>query len=135
MKQIIFTILVFAGLFLLQVNAQTVIEMTHPDDADLRYLVVDDIEQADFVVYKTSKKEEYEAWDFMWNFKKWGFSNYAIYLTRSEADSLFLDTDDGIRKGLNGKIYFTENKEERGIRREGFVLEGILRKTGQKDKK
>ncbi|PLW98700.1 MAG: hypothetical protein C0594_18030 [Marinilabiliales bacterium] len=125
MKHLLVIILIFSCFVM---KAQTVIEMTHPDDADFSYLVVDDIDEADFVVYKTDSKEESNQWDFMWRFKKWGYSNFAVYLTKNPNDPLFMDNDEGVRKSYFGKVYFTDNKEERGIRKEGFILEGIMRR-------
>jgi len=61
-------------------KAQTVIEMMNPGDANQVLLEVNDISKADVVVYKTEDKTEVEEWDYMWKFKKWGFSNFSVYL-------------------------------------------------------
>ncbi len=111
------------------INAQTVIEMTHPGDANLVLLVVDKIEDADIVVYKTDNKEEYQEWNCKWKFKKWGFSNFSVYLTNNPNDSLLIDDEMGIQYSFQGRIYFTNNKEEAGYKTPGFQLEGVLRKT------
>ena len=111
------------------IDAQTVIEMTHPGDANLVLLVVDKPEDADIIVYKTNKKEEYEEWNCKWKFKKLGFSNFSVYLTNSAQDSLLFDDDMGIQYSIQGRIYFTNNKDEAGYKTPGFQLEGVLRKT------
>lgn len=128
MKKIALLIVVIGLFFVQSVKSQTVIEMTHPEDAHLTLLVVNDINDADIVVYKTDKKSEYELWDCMWKFKRWGFSNFAIYLTKESDDALLKDNDDHITRRVHGKIYFTENKEERGYRNKDFRLEGVFRK-------
>jgi hypothetical protein len=115
--------------FFYKTQAQTVIEMTHPGDANLVLLVVDDISKADIVIYKTDDKIEAEEWDCMWKVKKWGFSNFSLYLTKNPNDSLLNDEDMGIKYGFQGKIYFTDKKEERGYKTPGFQLEGVFRKT------
>ncbi len=116
-------------LFTQYVAAQTVIEMTHPGDANLVLLVVDKPEDADLVVYKTNIKEEYQEWNCKWKFKKWGFSNFSVYITNNVNDSLLFDEDMGIQYSIQGRIYFTNNKEEAGYKTPGFQLEGVLRKT------
>jgi len=109
--------------------AQTVIEMTHPGDANLVLLVVDDITKADIVIYKTDDKEEADEWDCMWKVKKWGFSNFSLYLTKNPNDSLMKDDEMGVTYNFHGKVYFTDKKEERGYKTPGFQLEGVLRTT------
>jgi hypothetical protein len=109
--------------------AQTVIEMTHPGDANLVLLIVDDITKADIVIYKTEDKVEAEEWDCMWKIKKWGFSNFSLYLTNNPKDSLLVDEEMGITYNFQGKVYFTDKKEERGYKTPGFQLEGVLRTT------
>ncbi len=110
-------------------NAQTVIEMSDPGDANQVLLEVNDISKADVVVYKTDDKTEVEAWDYMWKFKKWGFSNFSVYITKDLSDTLLFDAEMGITYQPQGKIYFTNNKEERGIKTPGFHLEGVLQKA------
>lgn len=129
--KIVLTIVSF--LFLLSVNyksvAQTVIEMTHPGDANLVLLVVDDISKADIVIYKTEDKVEAEEWDCMWKVKKWGFSNFSLYLTKNPNDSLLVDEEMGVTYNFQGKVFFTDKKDERGYKTPGFQLEGVFRKT------
>ncbi len=109
--------------------AQTVIEMTHPGDANLVLLEVDDIKKADIVIYRTEDKVEAEEWDCMWKFKKWGFSNFSIYATKNPNDSLLNDQEMGVNYQFQGKVYFTDKKDERGYKTPGFQLEGVFRKT------
>jgi hypothetical protein len=109
--------------------AQTVIEMTHPGDANLVLLIVDDISKADLVIYKTEDKVEAEEWDCMWKVKKWGFSNFSLYLTNNPNDSLLVDEDMGVTYNFQGKVFFTDKKDERGYKTPGFQLEGVFRKT------
>jgi hypothetical protein len=130
MKTCIFFFLVFALIFNSNtLKAQTVIEMTHPGDANLVLLIVDDIAKADIVIYRTDDKIDAEEWDCMWKFRQWGFSNFSIYLTKNPNDSLLNDPEMGINYQLMGKVYFTDKKDERGYKTPGFQLEGVFRKT------
>ncbi len=114
-------------------NGQNVIEMMYPDDANLVLLQVQDEKDADIVVYKTEDKAEAESWDLKWKFRKWGFSNFSVYLAQSPDDTLLVDKEEGITYPLQGKIYFTNNPDERGYKNPNFHLEGVFRKV--KDKK
>jgi len=125
---LIFSIIVLSFINILK--AQTVIEMMHPVDANVVLLVVDDISKADLVIYRTEDKTEAEEWDCMWKFKKWGFSNFSIYLSNNPDDSLLSDDEMGIDYKFMGKVYFTDKKEEKGYKTPGFQLEGVFRKTG-----
>lgn len=127
-KLIIVSLFIFATISYIS-NAQTVIEMMNPGDANIVLLEVNDISKADVVIYKTDDKTEVEEWDYMWKFKKWGFSNFSIYVTKDLSDTLLYDSDMGISYQPSGKIYFTNNKEERGIKTPGFHLEGIFMRT------
>jgi len=129
MKNIIL-ILLFVLFFSGFIKAQTVIEMMNPGDATVVLLEVNDVTKADVVVYKSDDKNEIESYDFMWKFKKWGFSNFSIYLAKDTADTALFDPDMGITIHPQGKIYFTNNKDERGIKTPGFHLEGVLLRTG-----
>jgi len=129
----IFLIIFFSLLISSIAKNQTVIEMMHPGDANLVLLVVDKPEDADIVVYKTDKKEEYEEWNCKWKFKKWGFSNFSVYLTKSTEDSLLHDNDMGIDYNIQGRIFFTDKKEEAGYKTPGFQLEGVLRRVKTND--
>jgi len=128
-----FLIVFFSFFVSLVAKNQTVIEMMHPGDANLVLLVVDKPEDADIVVYKTDKKEEYEEWNCKWKFKKWGFSNFSVYLTKSTEDSLLYDNDMGIQYNIQGRIFFTDKKEEAGYKTPGFQLEGVLRRVTTND--
>lgn len=124
-----FSIGVIVGiLFFLNTKSQTVIEMTHPGDANLVLLQVNKPEDADIVVYKTDVKDEYEEWNCKWKFKKWGFSNFSIYLAKTTNDSLLDDDEMGIKYSIQGRIYFTNNKDEAGYKTPGFHLEGVFEK-------
>ena len=125
--------------FAFTINAQTVIEMTHPGDANLVLLEVDDISKADIAVFRTDNKDEYEEWDCKWKFKTWGFSNFSVYLTNDNNDPRLLDEETGIQHVFHGKIFFTDDKTACGYKTEGFMLEGVLRveanNNTQKEKK
>ncbi|MFH2140973.1 MAG: hypothetical protein ABIJ97_01020, partial [Bacteroidota bacterium] len=108
--------------------SQTVIEMTHPGDANIILLEVDDINDADIAIYKTDDKELYQKWDCMWKYKTWGFSNFSVYVTKDNEDPLMLDEETGLKLVFHGKVYYTEDPEERGYKTEGFMLEGVFRK-------
>ena len=103
--------------------------MMYPGDANLILLQVDNPDSADVVVYKTEDKKEAQEWDFKWKFKKWGFSNFSVYITRDPNDSLLYDEETGIKYAIQGKIYFTDNPDEVGIKNENFHMEGVLIKN------
>ncbi|MBI4649184.1 MAG: hypothetical protein HY738_21970 [Bacteroidia bacterium] len=126
--KVITSFIVFCIIFI-HLHAQTVIEMMHPEDANLTLLVVDDTSKADIVVYRTIDKKEYQAWDCMWRFKKGGFANFTVYLTKNEDDSLLYDNDENIKRIIHGKVYFTNDINARGYRNKDFRLEGVLRKV------
>lgn len=111
-------------------NAQTVIEMGHPGDANLVLLEVTEPEKADIIIYRTDDKKEVSEWDCMWQFKKWGFSNFSVYLTKNPNDSLLVDNDMGVTYAFHGKVFFTSDKTVRGYKTPGFQLEGVFRRTG-----
>jgi len=127
MKRII--IISIAFLFTASAKPQTVIEMMFPEDANLILLEVDNPDSADIVVYKTNDKKQAEQWDLMWKFKKWGFSNFSVYITKNPDDTLLFDRETGIRYPINGRIYFTNNPDERGYKNPDFHLEGVFRKV------
>ncbi len=131
------TIILFILLLLLHFNghSQTVIEMMYPQDANLILLEVNNPDSADVVVYKTEDKKQAEQWDLMWKFKKWGFSNFSIYLTKDPNDSLLYDPETGIKYPIQGRIYFTKNPDERGYKTPGFHLEGVFMKVKTVNKK
>ncbi|MFH2095426.1 MAG: hypothetical protein ABIJ16_06970 [Bacteroidota bacterium] len=133
MKYSVIIIMLLAGF--ITVKAQTVIEMTHPGDANLVLLEVDDPSKADIVVFRAEEKDDYQAWDCMWKFKQWGFSNFSVYLTKDEKDPKLFDDETGVQLIFNGKIYFSDNKEDRGYKSEGFMLEGVFRKFANNEEK
>jgi hypothetical protein len=107
--------------------SQSVIEVVDPAEADVILLQVDKKEDADVVVYKTKKASESKEWDCMWMFKQWGFSDLSIYIYTDVKDtSKFVDED--LKYKFSGRIYFTQNKDERGYRDPHFQIEGLTRK-------
>jgi hypothetical protein len=114
-------------------RAQTVIEMCHPGDANILLLEVGNIANADIVIYKTRKLKEADEWNCKWKFKKWGFSNFTVYITSNPDDSLMIRNESGIKYHFNGRVYFTSKPEERGYKTPGFVLDGIFRKIKSGD--
>ena len=67
--------IIILGLFCISTQAQTVIEMGHPGDANLILLEVSSEDKADIIDYKTDNKKEIQEWDCKWKFKSWGFKN------------------------------------------------------------
>ncbi|OFX40140.1 MAG: hypothetical protein A2X08_16545 [Bacteroidetes bacterium GWA2_32_17] len=123
----IFFTLIFIFSFTYSSFAQTVIEMTHPTDAQLVLLKVDNKKDADVIAYKTKKKSESQQWDCLWKFKKWGFANLSIFILNNIADTvLYKDDENGF--AIDGKVFFTDNKEERGYNEQDFRLERVFRK-------
>jgi hypothetical protein len=122
---ILFSLLTFS------LSSQTVIEMTAPGDANIILLEVDDSSKADIIIYKTESSKESCEWDCMWKFKKWGFSNFGIYITKDPNDPLMKDEDFEVEYVFHGKVYFTTDKNLRGYRK-GFALEGIMRVDNKK---
>jgi len=109
--------------------SQTVIEMSHPMDANIVLLEVDSPSNADIVVYKTNNKSEINEYNCKWKFKAWGFSNFSVYLTKDQNDPLLTNEETGRTKPINGKIYFTEDIAEAGYKNPDFRLEGVFRKV------
>ena len=127
MNMKIFFTLIFIFSFTYSSFAQTVIEMTHPTDAQLVLLKVDNKKDADVIAYKTKKKSESQQWDCLWKFKKWGFANLSIFILNNIADTvLYKDDENGF--AIDGKVFFTDNKEERGYNEQDFRLERVFRK-------
>ena len=112
--------------------AQSVIEVIDPAEADIILLQVDKKEDADIVVYKTKKSSESKQWDCMWMFKKWGFSDLSIFIYTDVKDtSKFVDED--LKYKFSGRVYYTQNKDERGYKDPDFQIEGLIRKAGIAD--
>ena len=131
MKQLLF--LAIIGIVSITSKSQTVIEMLNPSDANTILLVVDDINEADLVVYKTEDQKEADQWDCQWRFKQWGFSNLSVYLAKTENDSLLIDEDEGDKIKINGKIFFTDDPSKRGYKDPNFRIQGVFRKVDKKD--
>ncbi len=123
--------ILFTVIFVFQLSnntiGQTVIEMTHPSDAQIVLLKVDNKKDADIIVYKTKSKKESRKWDCLWKFKNWGFANLSIFIMNNIADTtLYKDDENGFV--IDGKVYFTENASERGYNDPNFRLKGVFRK-------
>ena len=126
MKKLITIILLV--LFSLINYSQTVINMMNPEDAQLILLEIDEKDSADVVIYKTNKKEEYLKWDCMWKFKKWGFSNFAIYIAKDISELKIVNLEgDTVKYEPDAKIFITNNKKERGYKNKNVRLPGIMR--------
>ena len=126
-------LLIVAFLFVVFSDAlysQSVIEVTEPYDADIILLSVNKKEDADIVVYKTNKISESKKWDCMWLFKKWGFSELSVFIYTNLADTTeFIDED--LKYRINGKVYFTDNINERGYKDPNIKIEGLVRKYNE----
>ena len=109
--------------------SQTVIEMSHPMDANIILLEVDSPDKADLVVYKTNDKKEINEYNCKWKFKAWGFSNFSVYITKDQNDQSLTDEETGRTKPINGKVYFTKDVAEAGYKNPDFRLEGVFRKV------
>jgi len=131
-KNIFLTVL-FLSIISIVAQAQTVIEMADPADVNLVLLEVDSPEKADIIVYKTEDKNEYQEWNLKWKFKSWGFSNFAIYLTKDEKDPMLVDEETGQEKLFNAKIYFTDSPEKAKYNDPNFRLEGVFRKVASNE--
>lgn len=107
--------------------------MLHPGDANVVLLEVDKKEDADIVIYKTEDKAEAQEWNCKWKFKAWGFSNFSVYISKTETDSLLYDTETGNKLLVHGKVYFTDNSSECGYMDPNFRLEGVFRKLTKSD--
>jgi len=121
-KLLIILMMFFASLS----YSQTMIEMSNPNDADMIFLQVKDTSEADVIIYCADDKEEYESWDCMWKIKSWGFSNFSFYLAQTPNDSLLIN-EQGQKLLINGKIYFTHNKEIRGYKTSNAHIDGIMK--------
>ncbi len=126
-KRRLFLLLILGVMFNYQSIGQTVIEMTHPIDANIVLLKVDKKENADIIVFKTKKKKEARQWDCMWKFKKWGFANLSVFLMENIKDTVLYKDDDNSFI-IDGKVFFTENKDERGYNNPNFRLKKVFRK-------
>lgn len=133
MKKILLTLL--GILITLTMFGQTVIEMANPGDAEIILLEVEDSIKADIIIYKTTSSDEAAEWDCMWKFKKWGFSNFGVYITKDENDTLLYDSDMEITHVFNAKVYFTEDKNCRGYRQGRTGIDGVMRVTKKEKNK
>ena len=67
----------------------------------------------------------------MWKFKGGGWSNFTIYIAQDSTE-LFVSAEDSEEEIARqyipqGKIYFTENKDEVGYITKGYRIEGVMR--------
>ena len=108
--------------------SQTMIEMSHPADADIVLIEVKDTADADVIIYLSNNKYEYNSWDCMWKIKTWGHSNFSFYLAESKEDP-FLNEEDynGHTILVSGKVYFTTNKDDRGYKNNKVHLDGVMK--------
>ncbi len=113
--------------------SQTVIEMAYPQDANLVLLEVDSPKKADIIVYKTNDKKEAQEWNLKWKFKKWGFSNFSVYITKDPNDSLLVDEETGRKSIFNAKVYFTSSPDSARYTDPDFRLEGVFRKVASNE--
>lgn len=116
----------------LRISAQTVIEVIHPEIADIILYEVKDSSLADIIVYKTHLKKYANDWALRWKFKNWGFANFAIYITDSIECEDMLNTETGERYPINGKVYFTTNCEEARYRNPNFHIDGMMKVNKRK---
>jgi hypothetical protein len=130
MKRVLFFLITLSTL---HIKAQTVIEMAYPQDANLVLLEVDSPDKADIIVYKTDDKKLAQEWDLKWKFKKWGFSNFSVYITKDVNDSLLVDEETGRKLLFNAKVYFTDNPEDARYTDPNFRLEGVFRKVAKNE--
>ena len=107
--------------------AQTAIEMSNPNDADVVLLQVSDTSIADVIIYCSNDKSEWQQWDCMWKVRSGGFSNFSFYLAQSEDDTLLFTDDSHIPILISGRVYFTHNKLIRGYRKPGLYIDGIMK--------
>lgn len=106
--------------------------MCSPEDAQIILLETNSINQANLAVYKTKKKTEYQEWNLKWKFKKWGFSNFTIYIAKDTSE-LFVPKEESLHRETDfqyipqGKIYFTNNINEIGYKTPNYKLEGVMK--------
>ncbi|NPV13022.1 MAG: hypothetical protein HPY57_14750 [Ignavibacteria bacterium] len=130
--------LFFVIAFIISVSAysQTVIKMSHPADADLVLLQVNDSSKADVIIYFTKDKKLAKKWNCMWKLKKWGFSHFSLYMTSDENDPKLyemkvygniLPLPEGMKIPFSAKVYITNNCEDVGYRNKDFRIPGVMR--------
>jgi len=125
MKYLILTV-IFVVAFA-HVRSQTMIEMLHPEQADIVLCEVRDSSFADVVVYKTQSGKYADEWNLRWKFKKWGFANFAVYITDDPFCDELVDEDTGQRRRVDAFVYFTPNCEEAMYRHPSFMINGMMR--------
>jgi len=129
MKQLILIILVIITTFISY--SQTVIEMEYIEDATIVLREVNDTNLADVIIYKADNKSCAKYWDNMWYFKKWGFSNFSVYIIKENEAIRTSDTTLTPRP-VSGNVYFTNDYKLRGYRGSKFHLDGIMKVNHKK---
>ena len=124
MKLLITILLILSSIY---ASSQIVIEMSHPGDADVILLQVENSDMADIIVYKTNNVDEAAEWNCMWKFRKWGFSNFGVYITKDMNDPLMSDNEFGTKYAFNAKIYFTDDIKCRGYAEQTIGIDGVMR--------
>lgn len=129
MKRLIIILAILLSGFIC--SGQTFIEMMSPEDADVILLEVKDSTEADIIIYKTKSTKLANEWDCMWKIKKWGFSNFSLYVA-SDTTELYISKDDSYNEKSyivkpHGKVYFTDKPEERMYRNPNFRLVGVMK--------
>ena len=123
MKHLIFILFIIATLL---TYSQTVIEMEYIEDADIVLREVNDTNLADIIIYRAEHKSSAKYWDSMWYFKKWGFSNFSIYIIKENEPIRVSDTTLTPRP-VSGNVYFTNDYKLRGYRGSKFHLDGVMK--------
>ena len=123
----LFLLIICFLFFISSIKSQTVIEVTHPENADLILLLVNDPFEADIRIYKTDDILEASEWDCMWKFKKWGFSNFGIFFIIDENDPILINEETGKKYKINAKVYFVENIDSRGYSKMTLGIDGLMR--------
>ena len=107
--------------------AQTMIEVIHPELADIVLVETSDSTLADIVVYKTRSNKYADEWMLRWKFKKWGFANFAVYITDDPLCGDMVNDDTGKTYQVDAVVYFTPNCEEARYRKSDFMVRGMMR--------
>ena len=110
---------------------QTVVEMSHPGDADVILLQVLDSTNADVNICITKNKKNSKKWDCMWKFRKWGLCNFSVYITKDPfelyVDSINSFEGEPLFYPYHAKVYFTVLENERGYMSNDFFIPGVMR--------
>lgn len=124
MKKMLTAILIALAL---SCGAQTMIEVIHPELADIVLVETKDSSSADIVVYKTRSAKHADDWMLRWKFKKWGFANFAVYITDDPLCDEMVDEETNKVYHVDAVVYFTQNCEEARYRNPHFMVRGMMR--------